>query len=162
MSRRVSVWLPVVFALSAPLAVVAQEGDPYTIQAINNTNGGLKAQWMDLRVEQIEVLSVDQGRASARVHKQPFHWVADDDRRAADGDHLTYLVQQADSSIASGVASRDAEGAIDRAVATWAADSCLGSTALVKRPDTGADADIFDAQFGYGGGGKRRAPPRGV
>lgn len=157
MSRRVSVWLPVALALATPLAVVAQEGDPYTIQAINDANGGLKAQWMDLRVEQVEVLSVDQGRASARLHKQPFRWVANDSRRAADGNHLTYLVQQADSSTASGVASRDAEAAIDRAMATWAADSCLAKTFVVKRPDTGADADIFDAYFGFGGYGNWRA-----
>jgi hypothetical protein len=129
---------------------VAQEGDPYTIQAINDANGVLKAQWMDLRVEQVEVLSVDQGRPSARLHRQPFRWVTNDARRAADGNHLTYLVQQ------SGV-SREAEAAVDRAMATWSADSCLGKALVVKRPDTGIDARIFDAHFGYGGYGDWRA-----
>jgi hypothetical protein len=76
--------------------------------------------------------------------------------RGAPGAPLPYLVQPADRSTATGVASRAAEAAIDRAMAIWAVDSCL-KTAVIKRPDSGADADIFDAQLGYGGYGNWRA-----
>lgn len=169
MSSKASMWLSIVgtlsFSLGAPGMAAAQEGDPYTIQAIQSSNGVLKAQWMDLRVEQVEAfllgqtLGQGQGqeRASARLHRQPFRWVANDARRAADGLRLTYLVDQADSRVSSGVTSAAAETAIDRAMAVWTSGPCLGSAGVVKRPDSGADADIFDAHFGYGGSGNWRA-----
>ena len=40
--------------------------------------------------------------------------------------------------------------AIDRAFATWGAESCLTNVRFVKRADTGADPDIFDSFFGFG------------
>jgi hypothetical protein len=49
MSRKAIVRLSEVLALCAPLASIAQEGGPYTLQAIHDANRGLKAQWMDLR-----------------------------------------------------------------------------------------------------------------
>ena len=33
---------------------------------------------------------------------------------------------------------------------TWQAEKCLKKLRLVKRPDSGADPDIFDAFFGFG------------
>jgi hypothetical protein len=47
MVRKAIVWLPAVLALCAPLASMAQEGDPHTLQAIHDAHRGLKAQWMD-------------------------------------------------------------------------------------------------------------------
>jgi hypothetical protein len=156
--KAAAVWLPALpavlalCALLAPLALRAQEGDPYTIQVIDNANGGLKAQWMDLRVEQVEALSVDQKHATSHLHALPFRWVANDSRRGADTTELSYLVDGA-AGTPPGVTAADAERAVDRAVATWGADSCLRSLPLVKRPDTGVDPTIFDAQLGYGGNG---------
>ena len=85
----------VIAALLAPSALLAQEGDPYTIETMYEYNGGLKALWMDIQIEQIEVLTLGEGRASSRLHRQPFRWVAGDARRNADGSRMTYLVHQA-------------------------------------------------------------------
>jgi hypothetical protein len=160
-SKAVNGWLPrllpVLLALCAPLAVAAQEGDPYTLEAIGSANGVLKAQWMDLRVEQVEVLSVGQAYASTRVHRQPFRWVSGDARRAADGSRLTYLVRGTPERAASGLSAGDAETAISHAMAAWSSDVCLGKVGLVKRPDMGQDPDIFDAQLGFGEPGDWRA-----
>jgi len=79
--------------------------------------------------------------------------VAGDQRRLADGDKLTYLVDQSDGATASGLSSAQTEAAIDRALDTWQANRCFGKVDIVKRADGGADPDIFDAFFGFGGFG---------
>lgn len=158
-----------VVALLAPAPSWAQttiegEGDPYVLASMNDFNGtlraewmDLRAEWMDLRVEQVELLTVGQARASSRLHRQPFRWVAGDWRREADGTNLTYLVDLSDGLGSSGLTPAAAEGAVDRAMATWGADSCLQKLALVKRKGDGSDPDIFDSRFGYGDFGNYRA-----
>lgn len=142
--------------LLASSALRAQEGDPYTIETMEEYNGGLKALWMDIQIEQIEVLTLGNGHSSSRLHRQPFRWVAGDSRRAADGPNLTYVVDQAGLAN-SGLDPAAAEAAIDRAMASWANTPCFAEKAgLLKRPDTGADPDIFDGLLGYGGFGDYR------
>lgn len=151
MSRNAMRWLAAA-ALLVPLAAAAQEGDPWTLEAMEEVNGGLKAQWMDIRVEQVEVLSLGQARASSRLHRQPFRWVAGDTRRDADGDLLTYMVDRTDGPGGAEVPA-SFEAAIDRAAAAWMAEPCLQKAGVTRRPDTGVDADIFDSHFGFGGFG---------
>lgn len=155
MSRNAMRWLATA-AVLVPLAAAAQEGDPWTLEAMEEVNGGLKAQWMDIRVEQVEVLSLGQARASSRLHRQPFRWVAGDTRRAADGDLLTYLVDRTDGPGGATVPA-SFEAAIDRAAAVWAAEPCLQKAGVAKRLDLGEDADIFDSRFGFGGFGNWRS-----
>ncbi|HVG08840.1 MAG TPA: matrixin family metalloprotease [Thermoanaerobaculia bacterium] len=143
--------------LLAPSALRAQEGDLYTIETMHEYNGGLKALWMDIQVEQIEVLTLGEGRSSTRLHRQPFRWVSGDARRRADGSNLTYLVHQAGLA-GSGLDAAAAEAAIDRAMKSWTGTPCFSAkVATAKRPDTGADPDIFDGILGYGGFGDYRA-----
>ena len=157
MSTRAMGWLATM-ALLAPLAAAAQEGNPWTLQAMELSNGVLKAQWMDIRVEQVELLGLDRqrGPAISHLHHQPFRWVPGDPRRAADGDRLTYLLERNDGP-GGGVVDESFEAAVDRAVASWGGMPCLSSNVVVKRPDTGTDSDIFDAQFGFGGFGDWQA-----
>jgi hypothetical protein len=164
MSRKFVLCLPVALALFAPVSLAAQEGegDQYLLAAINDWNGvlraewmDLRAEWMDLRVQQVDVLTVGQGRASARLHRQPFRWVAGDPRREAEGTALTYTVDTADL-VASGLDPAAAEAAIDRAMGTWASDGCLQKVKVAKRVLDGADADIFDFRYGYGDYGNYR------
>jgi hypothetical protein len=153
MSRRAMGWLAALAAMVvlSPFAAVAQEGDAWTLQAMDMANGVLKAQWMDLRIEQIEMLSLRQPRVISRLHWQPFQWVSGDPRRSTDGNRLTYLVDRKDGPGAAALPA-GFEAAIDGAVASWAGLSCT-SAELVKRQDTGEDADIFDFQLGFGGFG---------
>ena len=152
-------------ALLAPGASWAQEaevsyeeGDPYVLAVMNDFNKTLRAEWMDLRVEQIELLTVGNARASSRLHFQPFRWVAGDPRRAAQGTDLTYRVDLSEGFGFSDHAPVTTEEAIDRAMASWSSDVCLQKLRLVKRQDdTPVDADIFDSQFGYGDFGDYRA-----
>jgi len=160
MNRKLGFWLPAVLMICAPMAALAQEqvqgeGDPYTLQTMYEFNGTLRGMWMDLRVEQVEVLTLGQGRASSRLHRQPFRWVASDPRRKADGDRLTYLVDTADIA-SSRVLPASAETAIDRAMKTWSRSSCMQKVGVVKRAADGSDPDIFDAAYGHGGFGDFR------
>jgi Matrixin len=145
--------------LVAPAASRAQEagqgeGDPYVLAVMNDFNRTLRAEWMDLRVqvEQVELLTAGQERAGSHLHRQPFRWVSGDPRRASEGALLSYRVDLSDGPTPAGT-----EAAVDRAMATWSSDSCLKKMQVVKRPSDGTDADLFDAQFGYGGFGDYRA-----
>ncbi len=143
--------------LLAPSALQAQEGDPYTLETMQEYNGGLKALWMDIQIEQIEVLTLGDGHTKSRLHRQPFRWVAGDSRRNADGANLSYIVDQAGLA-GSGLDAGDAEAAIDRAMSSWANIPCFAEkVGLAKRTYTGEDPDIFDGLLGYGGLGDYRS-----
>lgn len=156
MDRKVSLGAVAAAVLAAgflaPSAVVAQEGDPYTIETLAEYNGGLRALWMDLgiQVEQIEFLTVGERRPSTRLHRQPVRWVPGDPRRHADGNNLTYLVDRAGLA-GSGLDVAVAEESIDGAMRTWASVPCFApKVGVIKRADSGADPDIFDAINGFG------------
>jgi hypothetical protein len=120
------------------------------MQAINER---LAAMGLNIAVEQIEFFTIGGGRPSNRIHQQEFRWVAGDPRRFADGDKITYLVDQSDGATASGLTNAQTEAAIDSAMDTWQVEKCFKKVDLVKRADGGADPDIFDAFFGFGGFG---------
>lgn len=147
--------LTAALALPAPVALNAQagEGDPAVLALMHQVNDQLRARGLGIAVEQIQFFTFGEGRPSNRIHQQPFRWVANDPRRLADGDNITYLVDQSDGATASGLTGADTEAAIDRSMATWQTASCMDKVGLVKRPDSGADPDIFDFFFGFGGFG---------
>ncbi len=153
MRGRVAHWLPaalLVLTTPAMLGAQGEGGNAYTLQAMHGFNGTLRSMWMDLRVEQIEILTVGRGRASVRIHRQPFRWVSGDERRQAQGERLTYLVDLEDVPSLDGLPAGAVEAAVDRAVQTWESQSCLRKVPIEKRPDDGGDPDLFDAAFGYG------------
>lgn len=159
MVRKAVPFALVLLALFIPAGGRAMEaqGEPYLLAVLNDFNGVLRAEWMDLRVqvEQLELLTVGSQRSGARLHRQPSHWVPGDFRRAADGNRLTYLVDTAEGT--GNLDPAEAEAAIDRATAAWSSDSCLKKAPAVKRAGDGPDPDLFDAHFGYGGIGDFRA-----
>lgn len=151
--------LTVLFAVGIPRTienrVIAQsgEGDPAVLAMMHQVNDQLAAMGLNVAIEQIEFFTIGNGRPSNRIHQAEFRWVAGDPRRLADGDNITYLVDQSDGATASGLTSAQTEGAIDNALSTWQANKCFKKVDIVKRADSGADPDIFDAFFGFGGFG---------
>ncbi len=127
------------------------EGDRGVLARMSRVNSRLARTGLNVAVEQIDAYTIGGGRPSNRIHAQESRWVANDPRRLADGDKLTYLVDQSDGATASGLSSAQTEDAIDRALTTWQAQQCLKKLDIVKRPDSGADPDIFDSFFGFGG-----------
>jgi hypothetical protein len=141
----------VLLALLVPSNASAQgQGDPYVLAYMNKINKQLTAKGLNLAIEEIEFFTIGDARPSNRIHGQEFRWVPNDERRLADGNNITYLVDQSDGKTASGLSSAQTGAAIDRAFNTWQADSCLANVDLVKRSDSGADPDIFDSFFGFG------------
>ena len=138
------------FALTTA-SVFAQSGDPTVIANMERINRDLAGRGLGIAVEQIEFFTIGQGRPSNRIHQQPFRWVPNDDRRLADGENITYLVDQSDGATASGLTNAQTETAIDLAMNTWDTEKCLKKVDIVKRGDSGADPDIFDSFFGFGG-----------
>ena len=142
--------------LPAPKAtrVSAQsEGDPAVLARMNQINSQLRSMGLNIAIEEIHLISIGQGRPANRIHQTGLRWVANDPRRLADGDNITYLVDQSDGATASGLTNAQTEAALDRALATWDANSCLSKVDIIKRADSGADPDIFDSFFGFGGFG---------
>ena len=148
-----ALWVTALCSLLVPQLAVAQDGDPAVLARMQAINEQLRARGLGIAVEQIEFFTIGGGRPANRIHAQEFRWVASDDRRLADGDRLTYLVDQSDGATASGLSSAQTEAAIDRALDTWQANRCLKKVDIVKRADSGADPDIFDSFFGFGGSG---------
>lgn len=140
---------------TAPIADAGEgEADPATLQWMQDLNDVLRPQWLDLRVEQIQFLTVGQGRPRVRMHQQEFRWVPGDPRRHADGDTLSYLVDPSWGAVTtSGVSQPATEASIDRAMAVWAADTCM-SQRVVKRAYPGGDVTLFDAFLDRGGLGE--------
>jgi matrixin len=140
--------------LALPALAAAQEGDPAVLALMAQVNNQLQAQGLSMAVEQIQFFTIGAGRPANRLHQGGLRWVAFDPRRLADGDNITYLVDQSDGATASGLTSAQTEAAIDSAMDTWNNDeSCLKKVDIIKRADSGADPDIFDAFFGFGGFG---------
>jgi matrixin len=152
MRTRTALVLWAALALLLPAMAVAQsgEGDPAILALMHQINGQLQASGSSLAVEQIEAFTIGAGRPANRIHQTGTRWVANDSRRLADGDNITYLVDKSDGATASGLTSAQTEAAIDRAMDTWQAESCLDKVDIVKRRDRGADPDIFDFFFGFG------------
>ncbi len=137
-------------SLALPATGIAA-GNPGVLARMHEINEQLRAMNLNIAVEQIEFFTIGGGRPSNRIHAQEFRWVANDPRRLADGINITYLVDQSDGATASGLTNAQTEGAIDRSMNTWDASRCFKKVDIVKRPDTGADPDIFDSFFGFGG-----------
>lgn len=139
--------------LALPMPSLAQEGDSEVLAKIQDVNTQLRAMGLNVAVEEIEFFTIGGGRPSNRIHQQSFRWVPNDPRRLADGTRITYLVDQSDGTTASGLTSAQTGSALDAALATWNGHKCLKRVGIVKRADGGADPDIFDSFFGFGGFG---------
>ena len=142
-----------IFALVVVLtaaSVFAQTGDPAVLSHMARVNRALAQRGLGIAVEQIEFFTIGEGRPSNRIHQQEFRWVPNDERRVADGENITYLVDESDGRTASGLKNAQTEGAIDRAMITWESEDCLSNVDIVKRGDPGTDPDIFDSFFGFG------------
>jgi hypothetical protein len=154
-ARAVSVSLAIAVAvlLAVPVGGQNASGDPAAIAFMQQINQILRGSSLRIAVEQVEFFTIGQGRPANRIHQTGLRWVANDPRRLADGQNITYLVDQSDGATASGLSSAQTEAAIDRALATWEASKPLKRVNIVKRADSGDDPDIFDSFFGFGGFG---------
>ena len=83
-----------------PMAVT--EG-PDFLAAMVAMNDHLEQIGSNIRAEEIHFFTIGLGRPSNRILGQPFRWVANDARRAAQGDDLTYIVDQSGGATASGL-----------------------------------------------------------
>lgn len=143
----------VLASFPATLGGQSGTGDPAVLALMHRINAQLAKSNLNIAIEEIEFFTIGLGRPSNRIHQQEFRWVAGDARRLADGDNITYLVDQSDGATASGLTSLQTEQAIDSAFATWSRADELSKVRLVKRADNGADPDIFDSFFRFGRSG---------
>ncbi len=140
-------------ALPAPVAHADSSTD-LSRTLLLSSDDGLRAQGMDYTVQQIDFFGRDGGHDSIRWFQQEFRWVKGDERRGAAGPGLTLLVDDAWSADgASPLDPRTFHSAVERAVATWRADSCLAKSPLQETELPGGDVTVFDYLLGTGGFG---------
>lgn len=151
-TRYVSIFAAIAL-LALPAVAVEGEGDPEILQMMHDINAELEALGLGIAIEEIELYTTGNGRPSNRIHQSGTRWVAGDPRRLAQGDDITYIVDQALGGTTSGVGAAATEVAIDSSMTTWNNIKCLKKVNLVKRADDGADHTIFDFFFGAGGFG---------
>ncbi|MHA2254053.1 MAG: matrixin family metalloprotease, partial [Candidatus Kariarchaeaceae archaeon] len=120
------------------------------LEQMNEINVQLEALGLGIAVEGIDFFTVGNGRSSVRMHQQPFRWVPNDPNRLAQGNDLTYLVDQSDGATASGLTNVQTEAAIDSAMDTWDNLQALRKIDIVKQADPGWDVDFYDSFFGFG------------
>ena len=139
-------------SISAPSFAATKQipQDTALLSRIAAINQQLADMHLGIAIEGMDFFTIGLGRPSIRIHQSGLRWVPNDPRRLAEGDHITYLVDRSDGATKSGLSSAQTEGAIDAALATWAADPTLKKVTIVKRADNGADPDIFDSFFGFG------------
>lgn len=137
--------------LLAPRAK-APTGDPAVLAKMHEINEELAKQGYSIAVAAIKFYTIGWGRPEARILQTGNRWVPNDQRRAAQGIDITYLVDQSDGDT-NGLVNAQTEAAIDRAFDTWNTDRALRKVDLVKRSDLGLDPDILDWFYGFGGYG---------
>ncbi len=105
-------------------------------------NAGLAAAGAHYAVEMAEIsmppsaASADRGQiiyANDRTHRLTSKWVPGDPRRDADGNNITYMIDQ---SFMNANGAGNAEPSIDASYATWNGVNC-SKLNIVKRPDDG-------------------------
>ena len=149
---------PDVFAPVTALTPARETAAP--VNLIDALNASLAGQDMRLAVARVETITMagaenEVGRtlyASDRQLRLPYRWVPGDVRRLADGENITYLVDQSDGTATPGLPNALTEAAIDRAMETWDGVPC-SSLQVLKRSDTGEDPDIIDFMLGMGAPG---------
>lgn len=124
-----------------------EEGDPAVLALMHQINDELAAAGANYFVNEIQFFTIGQGRPSNRILQQPFRWVPNDPRRAAQGDDITYIVDQTFQGTSSGVSAATTEADIDAGMTTWDTEQALKKVDLVKRNDPGVDISIFDEFF---------------
>jgi hypothetical protein len=123
------------------------------MQAMNQQ---LAARGLDIAVGQIDYFTIGQGRPSDRILQSGFRFEPNDPRRHADGTNVRYLVDSSADvpnrgTTSSGLTNTQTEAAVNSAIATWQAQTCLSTVHLVKvHVADGVDPDLLDAFFGYG------------
>ena len=149
-----ALWATALCSLLVPQLAVAQEGDPSVLARMQRDQPAAPARAGSASPSSrsSSSRSAAAGRRTGFTRRNSAGWrtIRGASPTAID---ITYLVDQSDGATASGLTNAQTEAAIDRSMNTWQANSCLKKVDIVKRADTGADPDIFDSFFGFGGFG---------
>ncbi len=124
-----------------------------SINSLQDINAELAARGSNVRIAFAETITLGDGGAHAagqtifandREKRLGAQWVPGDTRRDADGNNLTYLVDQTSSLANFGTADQvDSEPAIDASFDTWNNVKKKAKLDIVKVPDPGIEPSFF-------------------
>ncbi len=118
-------------------------------------NERLAASGLSVRIQKAEISFATNAPADAasvvfandRTLRLSSRWVPRDPRREADGDNITYLVDQSFRMAKGSAGPINSEPALDAAFSTWDGLQC-SNVDLIKRPDTEPNPNFVLALFG--------------
>lgn len=119
--------------------------DLSSVGSIHGINETLAARGLNIRLAYAETVTLNQDGSNAigqtifandRTKQLTAQWVPGDTRRGADGNNLTYLVDQTSSTANFGTTEAiDSEPAIDASFETWSSIKKSSKLNIVKVPD---------------------------
>jgi hypothetical protein len=124
-------------APAAPMfsAANAESQNTALLRRMGEINAQLAGSGLEIAVEAIEFFTIGAGRPSARIHQQEFRWVPNDSRRLAEGDHITYLVDESDGRTASSLTSAQTEARLISAYDLGERPTAQNVTIVKLQPD---------------------------
>lgn len=124
-----------------------------SIKSLEDINDALGASGKDIRLSHAETVTLGDGGATEagqtiyandRQKRLSSQWVPGDERRNADGNNLTYLVDQTWLPANFGTRNEiDGEPAIDASFDTWNNIKKNAKLDIIKVPDTGEQPSVF-------------------
>lgn len=124
-----------------------------SIKSMQDLNEKFEAEGLNIRIAYAETVTKIDGAETAtgqtiiaddRQKRLNAQWVPGDERRNADGNNLTYLVDQTWLPANFGTENEiDGEPAIDASFDTWNAVKKNSKLDIVKVPDTGEQPSVF-------------------
>lgn len=122
-------------------------------------NDALEAQGANVRVAMAEFLTDGRDETPGMTvfarnvgNKQLPHDFVPNDPRRGSRSNITYIVDGVDGGTSSGPSAADTEGAIDRAMATWDAETC-SDLSMTKNATPPVDIGVLQLILGFGGHG---------
>lgn len=129
---------------------LADKSDEELLAMMQEINDWLAANGYDIRIEEIDFFTIGPGRPSVRIHQQPFRWVPGDPRRNAQGDDITFIIDDANNRGPGSLFPRPGfpTAQVRNGMTTWGNDQALQKVDLVERPSPRRlDITIFDGDF---------------
>ncbi len=137
-------------------AAADRADEPTALQdRMSAINDYLEAAGLSVRIQKAEISFAENAPADAasvvftndRTLRLSTRWVPGDPRREADGDNITYLVDQSFRMANGSAGLLNSEPAVDSAFSTWDGLEC-SNVDLVKRADTDPNPNFVLALFG--------------
>ena len=147
--KRLSPTLLVIAVALSLAAAPAQAGlcelsDEELVALFSDMNAAYAEAGIGVEIAEFECFTIGNGRPAVRILQNPFRWVASDPRRAAQGDDITFIVDDGQAVHAPSSLGAWPSAEVAAGQTTWFGDRCMDKVDDFQRASTGNDDTLFD------------------